>query len=167
MNMNINNNIFTFENGITLYFYDNGLNVYFPYYQHYVKNNEDIQPSFKQHIGDKWIFDFSNSVMASVIAEVKNVEIANGFLQPYSSYDLCFGNIFTEEQIKQMKMGNVSFRKIVNNAPMENGIYKEEIIEKLKKIEEQQNILRDAIKNGESLSEVAKKNNINLVKLGD
>ena len=103
--------------------------------------------------------------MASVIAEVKNVEIANGFLQPYSSYDLCFGNIFTEEQIKQMKMGNVSFRKIVNNAPMENGIYKEDIIEKLKKIEEQQNILRDAIKNGESLSEVAKKHNINLVKL--
>lgn len=167
MDMNNNNNIFTFENGITLYFYDNGLNVYFPYYQHYVKNNEDIQPSFKQHIGDKWIFEFSNSVMASVIAEVKNVEIANGFLQPYSSYDLCFGNIFTEEQIKQMKIGNVSFRKIVNNVPMENGIYKEEIIEKLKKIEEQQNILRDAIKNGESLSDVAKKHNINLAKLGD
>lgn len=165
--MNGSNNIFTFENGITLYFYDNGLNVYFPYYQHYVKNNEDIQPSFKQHIGDKWIFEFDNTDMASVIAEVKNVEIANGFLQPYSSYDLCFGNIFTEEQIKQMKMGNVSFRKIVNNAPMENGIYKEDIIEKLKKIEEQQNILRDAIKNGESLSEVAKKHNINLVKLGD
>ena len=34
-------------------------------------------------------------------------------------------------------------------------------------IEEQQNILRDAIENGESLSEVAKKNNINLVKLGE
>ena len=31
MNMSINNDIFTFENGITLYFYDNGLNVYFPY----------------------------------------------------------------------------------------------------------------------------------------
>lgn len=159
--------IFTFENGIILYFYDNGLNVYFPYYQHYVKNNEDIQPSFKQHIGDKWIFEFDNADMASVIAEVNNVEIANGFLQPYSSYDLCFGNIFTEEQIKQMKIGNVSFRKIVNNAPMENGIYKKEIIEKLKKTEEQQNILRAAIENGESLSEVAKKHDINLVKLGD
>ena len=44
---------------------------------------------------------------------------------------------------------------------------REERDEKLKKIEEQQNILRDAIKNGESLSEVAKKHNINLVKLGD
>ena len=50
---------------------------------------------------------------------------------------------------------------------MQNKIDKEGIIEKLKKIEEQQNILRDAIKNGKSLSEVAKKNNINLVKLGD
>jgi hypothetical protein len=66
-----------------------------------------------------------------------------------------------------MKIGNVSFRKIVNNTPIKNGINKEEIIEKLKKIEEQQNILMDAIKNGESLSEVAKKHNINLAKLGD
>ena len=44
---------------------------------------------------------------------------------------------------------------------------KENVLEKIRKIEEQQNILRDAIKNGESLSEVAKKHNINLVKLGE
>lgn len=50
---------------------------------------------------------------------------------------------------------------------MKNMPNKEDVLKKLKKIEEQQNILRDAIKNGESLSEVAKKHNINLVKLGD
>lgn len=50
---------------------------------------------------------------------------------------------------------------------MKNIPIKEDVLEKLKKIEEQQNILRDAIKNGESLSEVAKKHNINLVKLGE
>ena len=44
---------------------------------------------------------------------------------------------------------------------------KENVLEKIRKIEEQQNILRDAIKNGESLSEVAKKHNINLAKLGE
>lgn len=44
---------------------------------------------------------------------------------------------------------------------------KENVLEKIRKIEEQQNILRDAIKKGESLSEVAKKHNINLVKLGE
>ena len=160
--------IFTFENGIKIvYVLGRGVIIYFPYYEHHAKNNEDIQPSFKQHIGDKWVFEFDNTDMASVIAEVKGIEIANSFLQPYSSYGLCFGVIFTEEHKKQMKIGNVSFRKIVNNAPMENGINKEEILEKLKKIDEQQNILRDAIKNGESLSEVAKKHNINLVKLGD
>ena len=168
MNMSINNDIFTFENGIKIvYVLGRGIIVYFPYYEHYRKNNEDIQPSFKQHIGDKWVFEFDNTDMASVIAEVKGIEIANSFLQPYSSYGLCFGGIFTEEHKKQMKIGNVSFRKIVNNTPIKNGINKEEIIEKLKKIEEQQNILMDAIKNGESLSEVAKKHNINLAKLGD
>lgn len=169
MNMNINDSeIFTFENGIKIFhIIGRGLVIYFPYYEHHRKNNEDIQPSFKQHIGDKWVFEFDNTDMASVIAEVRGIEIGNSFLQPYSSYGLCFGGIFTKEHKKQMKMGNVSFRKIVNNVPMENGIAKKEIIEKLKKIEEQQNILRDAIKNGESLSEVAKKNNINLAKLGD
>ena len=166
--MSFNNDIFTFENGIKIFHVlGRGIIVYFPYYEHHRKNNEDIQPSFKQHIGDKWIFEFSNSDMASVIAEVKGIEIANSFLQPYSSYGLCFGGIFTDEQKKQMKIGNVSFRKIVNNVPMENGIDKEEIIEKLKKIEKQHNILRDAIEKGESLSEVAKKHNINLAKLGD
>ena len=50
---------------------------------------------------------------------------------------------------------------------MKNIPTKEDVLEKLRKIEEQQNILRDAIKNGESLSEVAKKHNINLVKLGE
>ena len=48
---------------------------------------------------------------------------------------------------------------------MKNILNKENVLEKIRKIEEQQNILRDAIKNGESLSEVAKKHNINLVKL--
>lgn len=50
---------------------------------------------------------------------------------------------------------------------MKNIPIKEDVLEKLMKIEEEQNILRDAIKNGESLSEVAKKHNINLAKLGD
>ena len=50
---------------------------------------------------------------------------------------------------------------------MKNMPNKEDVLKKLKKIEEQQDILIDAIKNGESLSEVAKKHNINLVKLGD
>lgn len=50
---------------------------------------------------------------------------------------------------------------------MKNIPNKEDILEKLREIEEQQNILRDAIKNGESLLEVAKKHNINLVKLED
>ncbi len=55
------------------------------------------------------------------------------------------------------------------NSPqqVEVKLVKEDILEKLRKIEEQQNILRDAIENGESLSEVAKKHNINLVKLGE
>lgn len=50
---------------------------------------------------------------------------------------------------------------------MKNTPNKEDVLEKIRKIEEQQNILRDAIENGESLSEVAKKHNINLAKLGD
>ena len=55
----------------------------------------------------------------------------------------------------------------VNIADMKNIHNKEDVLEKLRKIEKQQNILRDAIKNGESLSKVAKKHNINLAKLGD
>ena len=124
--------IFEYDNAITIFnIIGRGVVIFFPY-----KEGNGIQPSFKQHIGDKWIFEFSNSNMASVIAEVKGIEIANSFIQPYSPYGLCFGGIFTDEHKKQMKMGNVSFRKIVNNAPMENGIDKEEIIEKIKKIEE-------------------------------
>lgn len=120
MDMSLKNEIFTFENGIKVFYVlGRGLIIYFPYYEHHGENNEDIQPSFKQHIGDKWIFNFDNTDMASVIAEVRGIEIANSFLQPYSSYGLCFGGIFTEEHKKQMKIGSMSFRKIINNTPID------------------------------------------------
>ncbi len=120
--------IFEYDTGIKIFNIGRGVVIFFPY-----KEGNGIQPSFKQHLGDKWIFEFDNTDMASVIAEVKGIEIANSFLQPYSPYGLCFGGVFTDEHKKQMKIGNMSFRKIINNTPIE----------------------------------VAKKHDINLIKLGD
>lgn len=87
-----------------------GIVIFFPY-----KENNGIQPSFKQHIGDKWIFTFNNTNLNDKIVEVKGIEIANSFIQPYSSYGLCFGGQFNNNDIKLMKLGQVSFHKIQNN----------------------------------------------------
>ena len=83
----------------------------------YLKNKE-IQPLFKQHVGDKWRFEFTNTDLAEKIVEVKGVEIFNSFLKNESPYALCFGGQFNKEQIDLMKHGQVSFRKIINNAPI-------------------------------------------------
>ena len=89
-----------------------GIVIFFPYNS---KENNGIQPSFKQHIGDKWMFEFNNTDLSNKIVEVKGIEIANSFIQPYSPYGLCFGAQFNEDDIKLMKLGQVSFHKIENN----------------------------------------------------
>lgn len=106
----------------SLFKYDNGLEIFnitgrgivisFPYTS---KEDNGIQPSFKQHIGDKWIFEFNNTDLSNKIVEVKGIEIANSFIQPYSPYGLCFGGQFNEDEKKLMKLGQVSFHKIENN----------------------------------------------------
>lgn len=89
-----------------------GIVIFFPYNY---KEDNGIQPSFKQHIGDKWMFEFNNTDLSNKIVEVKGIEIANSFIQPYSPYGLCFGAQFNENEIKLMKLGQVSFHKIINN----------------------------------------------------
>lgn len=108
----MNTLIYDFENGISIHnIIGRGIVIAFP---SYLKNKE-IQPLFKQHIGDKWIFEFTNTDLSDKIAEVKGVEIFNSFLKNESPYALCFGRQFTKEQIDLMKRGQVSFRKIINN----------------------------------------------------
>ena len=89
-----------------------GIVIFFPYNS---KESNGIQPSFKQHIGDKWVFEFNNPDLSNKIVEVKGVEIGNSFIQPYSPYGLCFGGQFNENEKKLMKLGQVSFHKIENN----------------------------------------------------
>lgn len=111
----MNSLIFDFGNGISIHnIIGRGIVITFP---SYLKNKE-IQPLFKQHVGDKWIFEFTNTDLAEKIVEVKGVEIFNSFLKNESPYALCFGGQFNKEQIDLMKHGQVSFRKIINNAPI-------------------------------------------------
>ena len=105
--------IFEYDTDIKIFnIIGRGIVIFFPYNS---KENNRIQPSFKQHIGDKWVFEFNNTDLSNKIVEVKGVEIANSFIQPYSSYGLCFGGQFNENEIKLMKLGQVSFHKIINN----------------------------------------------------
>ena len=105
--------LFDYDNGIKIFnITGRGVVIVFPYNS---KENNGIQPSFKQHIGDKWMFEFNNTDLSNKIVEVKGIEIANSFIQPYSPYGLCFGAQFNEDDIKLMKLGQVSFHKIENN----------------------------------------------------
>ena len=103
--------IFEYDTAIKIFnIIGRGVVIFFPY-----KEGNGIQPSFKQHIGDKWMFEFNNTDLSNKIVEVKGIEIANSFIQPYSPYGLCFGAQFNENEIKLMKLGHVSFHKIINN----------------------------------------------------
>lgn len=103
--------LFEYNNGIKIFnIIGRGVVIFFPY-----KEGSRIQPSFKQHIGDKWIFEFNNTDLSNKIVEVKGIEIANSFIQPYSPYGLCFGGQFNENEKKLIKLGQVSFHKIENN----------------------------------------------------
>lgn len=103
--------LFEYNNGIKIFnIIGRGIVIFFPY-----KENTEIQPSFKQHIGDKWTFTFNNTNLADKIVEVKGIEIANSFIHPYSPYGLCFGCQFNDNDIKLMKLGQASFHKIQNN----------------------------------------------------
>lgn len=111
----MNSLIFDFGNGISIHnIIGRGIVITFP---SYLKNKE-IQPAFKQHVGDKWIFEFTNTNLAEKVVEVKGVGIFNSFLKNESPYELCFGGQFNKEQIDLMKYGQVSFRKIINNVPI-------------------------------------------------
>lgn len=103
--------LFEYNNGIKIFnIIGRGIVIFFPY-----KEDNWIQPSFKQHIGDKWVFTFNNADLIDKVVEVKSIEIANSFIHPYSPYGLCFGGQFNDNDIKLMKLGQASFHKIQNN----------------------------------------------------
>lgn len=103
--------LFEYNNGIKIFnIIGRGIVIFFPY-----KEDNGIQPSFKQHIGDKWVFTFNNADLIDKVVEVKGIEIANSFIHPYSPYGLCFGGQFNDNDIKLMKLGQASFHKIQNN----------------------------------------------------